>query len=430
MTGFAAPAAMLLGALSCIGVLSASTVQAQDRAVVKVGLEVLETEKGGLLKGRRVGVIVHAASLTSDGRHAIDVLRGVGVDVVRVFSPERAVRKRGAAWDKVPHNLDGTPWSERRHAAAQTWLDVGTGLPIVGLFGERAWLKAEDLKGLDAVVFDLQDAGVRVFTLTGLMVLAMDAAAEAGIDFVVLDRPNPLGGERSEGPEAEGWGSRQPTLTTVAPGPLIPGLTAAELAQVTNARREKPVRLRVVPMKGWKRTMLWPDTGRAWPVPSPNLRSFEAAVSYAGVALLEATTASEGRGTETPFLVVGAPGLNVEPLLSLAVPGFTFTRASFTPRRSASAANPKHADLECNGVKVSVAQPSAARPYHLGIALLRALRTQPSVRWKSPTALDDLLGTRKVRTALERGDSTSAIVAADAGMHDAFLKERAKALLY
>jgi uncharacterized protein YbbC (DUF1343 family) len=212
-----APSALLFALLS--GHVAGARAQspASTRPAVRVGLEVLESEGGGFLRGRKVGLIVHSSSTTSDGRHAIDVLRKAGVDVVRIFAPERAVRLRGAAWDKVPHNLDGTPWSERRKGAAQTWADVGTGLPIMGLFGQDAWLGPEDLKGMDTVVFDLQDSGLRLFTITGLLVLAMDAAAAADVEFVVLDRPNPLGGERVEGPEADGWGPRQATLTTVAP---------------------------------------------------------------------------------------------------------------------------------------------------------------------------------------------------------------------
>jgi uncharacterized protein YbbC (DUF1343 family) len=183
-------------------------------------------------------------------------------------------------------------------------------------------------------------------------------------------------------------------------------------------------------MKGWRRSMLWPDTGRAWPVPSPNLRTFAAAVAYGGVALVEATTASEGRGTETPFQLVGAPDVDPAPLAALSVPGFTLTSATFTPRRAGSAVSPKHEGRACRGIKVAVAQPRSAHAYQLGVALLRALRAQPGVQWRSPAALDDLLGTAKVRAALERGDSVAAIVAADAADHEAFARERAKALLY
>jgi uncharacterized protein YbbC (DUF1343 family) len=200
------------------------------------------------------------------------------------------------------------------------------------------------------------------------------------------------------------------------------------MAQLVNGRRDKPVRLRVVPMRGWKRPMLWPDTGRAWPVPSPNLVTFDSAVAYAGIALVEATTASEGRGTDTPFQLVGAPGLDPSPLAALSVPGFSLSPSTFTPHQS-SAASPKHSGQACRGVKIAVTQPRSARPYTLGIAVLRALR-RAGVPWKSATALDDLLGTRRVRAALERGDNVAAIVAGDDGAHEAFRKERSRALLY
>lgn len=418
-------AVLELGAMAGARAEAAATVPA-----VAVGLEVLEAEKGGSLKGRKVGLIAHAASATFRGRHSIDVLRGAGVDVVRIFTAERAVRVRGAAWDKVPHNLDGTPWNERPQAPARTWTDIETGLPIVGLFGDKAWLKPADLEGLDVLVFDLQDAGARLFTNSALLILAMDAAAAAGIEIVVLDRPNPLGGERVEGPEAKGSGPRATRLTGVAPGPLVPGVTLGELAQIANARRDKPARLRVIPMKGWRRDMLWPDTGRPWPVPSPNLRDFESALAYAGVGLLEATTVSEGRGTETPFRLLGAPGLSSERLVALSVPGFVLTNARFTPRPSSTAVSPKHVNQECQGVRVEISQPRSARPYQLGVALLHALRGQDGFRWRSATALDELLGTPDLRVALERGDSVASIVGSDAAAIEAFKRERAKVLLY
>jgi uncharacterized protein YbbC (DUF1343 family) len=207
-------------------------------------------------------------------------------------------------------------------------------------------------------------------------------------------------------------------------------MTTGELARLVDARRAQPGKVHVVAMKGWRRAMLWPDTGRAWPVPSPNLRTFDAALAYGGVALVEATSASEGRGTDTPFQLVGAPALDRAPMLEVSAPGFSLTPATFTPRRSTAAVNPKHTGVACQGVKVAVSQARAARPYQLGIGLLRALRGNPAAHWKTPTALDELLGTRKVRAALERGDSVAAIVGADAAEHEAFMKERAKALLY
>ena len=196
----------------------------------------------------------------------------------------------------------------------------------------------------------------------------------------------------------------------------------------TSASRK--AKLTVIGMRGWKRSMLWRDTGRPWVPPSPNLRSPEAALAYPGVCLLEATNASEGRGTEAPFLLLGAPWLKAEALAGVSVPGFALEPARFTPAASQAAPNPKHRDRECLGVRVRVTDAKAARPYELGLRLLAALRRQPEFRWSREGALDWLLGTRRVRQALERGDSVEAILKADGPAIEAFRKDRVAALLY
>jgi uncharacterized protein YbbC (DUF1343 family) len=182
----------------------------------------------------------------------------------------------------------------------------------------------------------------------------------------------------------------------MAPGPLVHGLTIGEMARYANAHRRKPARLTVVPMKGWTRAMTWPDTGLTWVRPSPNLRSAEAALAYPGVAWLEATNVSEGRGTDEPFLRFGAPWLDVGALVAaLSVPGFTFEPTRFTPRASPAAPEPKYLDQDCAGVRVHVTDTGAADPYLLGVTLLDALRrSQPAFELReNGAALDRLLGT-------------------------------------
>jgi uncharacterized protein YbbC (DUF1343 family) len=204
------------------------------------------------------------------------------------------------------------------------------------------------------------------------------------------------------------------------------------MARLVNAARSKPAKVTVVAMKGWARAMTWADTGRTWLPPSPNLRDAEAALAYPGVALLEATNLSEGRGTETPFLLLGAPWVKTADLVKAALaPGFTLEPTTFTPQASEAAPDPKHKGAECSGVRVHVADPKAARPYALGVALLHTLRTQQGFEWRDKGAvLDRLVGTRKLREALERGDSVDAIVKADTGDIDAFKERRKPALLY
>lgn len=377
-------------------------------APVEVGLERIEAEHGGALRGKRVGLLAHGASVTRDGRHAIDVLRGANVQVVRVFAPEHGLRGQAGAGEKVASGSD-----------------PASGLPVISLYGARSAPSHAELQGLDALVFDLQDAGVRFYTYASTLLLCLDAAAEAGVELVVLDRPNPLGGERVEGPVAE-----ESSFLSLAPGPLLHGLTLGELARLANATRTRPARLTVVAMRGWARGMLWDDTGRPWPTPSPNLRSAEAALVYPGVCLLESTNLSEGRGTATPFLLFGAPWL--EPArLSLEVPGAAFEPATFTPRAGPAAADPKHRDRECAGFRVRVRDARALSPFELGVRLLTALQKQAGFAWLDEGRnLTRLLGTRRLLAALRRGDTPEAILTSDRPSAEAWRRSRQPFLLY
>jgi uncharacterized protein YbbC (DUF1343 family) len=400
---FLAAAALPLGARRALA----------SRPRVEVGLERVEADGGAPLRGRRVGLLGHAVSVTADGRHAIDVLRGAGVEVVRLFGPEHGLRGLAAAGEEI---AGGT--------------DAASGLPVVSLYGAKTKPVAEDLRGLDALVVDLQDAGVRFYTYASTMLLALEAAAEAGLEVVVLDRPNPLGGERVEGPRRD---PAMPfSLVSAAPGPLVHGLTLGEMARVANGERAKPGRVSVVPMRGWSRRMTWADTGRPWVNPSPNLRSAEAAIAYPGTCLLEATNASEGRGTEAPFLLVGAPWMKAETVArEAATPGFALEPATFTPAASAAAPGPKLRGELCRGLRVRVTDAAAARPWTLGLRLLVALRRHAEFAWVREGAwLDTLSGTKAVRAALERGEGVEAILAAEAPGIETWRRERAVSLLY
>lgn len=381
---------------------------------VQVGLERLEAEEGAPLRGKRVGLVVHAASVTADGRHAIDVLRGLGLDVRRLFGPEHGLRGGAAAGEPVAGGIDAQ-----------------SGLPVVSLYGEKTKPTSDDLRDLDVLVVDLQDAGVRFYTYVSTMLLCLEAVAAAGIEMVVLDRPNPLGGERMEGPE------RDPSLplhlVSLAPGPLVHGLTLGEMARLANLGHGRRARLSVIEMTGWTRSMTWGETNRAWVSPSPNLRSPEAALAYPGTCLLEATNVSEGRGTEAPFLLLGAPWVKARAVSrAVHVPGFRLEATSFRPAASAFAPRPKYEGQESMGLRVRVVDPRRARPYALGLSLLAALRRlHREFAWTDDgLGLDTLLGTRAVRAALERGESVEAILAADKPPIERYARERRPALLY
>jgi uncharacterized protein YbbC (DUF1343 family) len=402
-----------LGATGAGLLLPPGVARAAATPAVAVGLERLVADSRMPLRGRRVGLVCHAASVTADGTHAIDALRKTGAKIVRLFGPEHGLRGAAAAGQKVAGGVDPK-----------------SGIPVVSLYGEKSKPSPQDLAGLDALIVDLQDAGVRFYTYSSTMLLCIEAAAEAGIEMVVLDRPNPLGGLRIEGPEID------PTLparlVSMAPGPLVHGLTFGEMARYATDQGRKPGTVSVVAMAGWAREMTWAATGRPWVNPSPNLRSAEAALAYPGTCLLEATNATEGRGTDAPFLLVGAPWVKPEALAREAeTPGFALEPATFTPTASPAAPHPKLLGAACKGVRVRVTDASAARPFALGLRLLLALKRHPDFAWlREGAGLDSLLRTKALRLAIERGDGVDAILAEQAPGIERWRSDRAASLLY
>jgi uncharacterized protein YbbC (DUF1343 family) len=402
-----------LGATAAGLLLPRGAARAATTPAVTVGLERLVADSRMPLRGRRVGLVCHAASVTADGTHAIDALRKTGATIVRLFGPEHGLRGAAAAGEKVAGGVDPK-----------------SGIPVVSLYGEKSKPSRQDLAGLDALIVDLQDAGVRFYTYSSTMLLCIEAAAEAGIEMVVLDRPNPLGGLRIEGPEID------PTLparlVSMAPGPLVHGLTFGEMARYATDQGRKPGTVSVVAMGGWAREMTWAATGRPWVNPSPNLRSAEAALAYPGTCLLEATNATEGRGTDAPFLVVGAPWVKPEALAREAeTPGFALEPTEFTPKASPAAPHPKLLGAACKGVRVRVTDASAARPFTLGLRLLLALKRHPDFAWlREGAGLDSLLRTKALRLAIERGDGVDAILAEQAPGIERWRESRAASLIY
>ncbi len=411
-------AVLLLGSLG--GCRSVESVRASKEPEPRflLGLEVLaqDLESQAVppgLGGKKIGLVVHGASLTADGRHAIDVLRDGGLEVVRLFSPEHGLRGQAAAGEAVANGQDPS-----------------SGLPVVSLYGKNRKPRPEDLQDLDVLIFDLQGAGVRFYTYVSTLILCLEAAAEAGVEMVVLDRPNPLGGLRVEGPVAAPRDVVPASFVNLAPGPLVHGLTLGEMARLANDRLPAPAKLRVIPMKGWQRRMTWADTGLTWIPPSPNLRTPQAALAYPGVALLESTNVSEGRGTEAPFLRLGAPWLDPS-RLELSTPGFELVETRFVPTGSPTAPNPKYLDEPCRGFEVRVTDPAVADPYRLGISLLAALTRHPEFRWRRDgEALTWLLGTPNVFAALEAQATVEEILETDLADHAAWRLRRREFLLY
>lgn len=393
-----------------------SMARAAGRPRILTGLDRVVQAKGEPLLGKRVGVLVHAASLTADGKHAIDALVAGGVKLVKLFGAEHGFRGLAAAGEKVDDSVDAR-----------------SGLPVVSLYGKKSKPRPEDLEGLDVFVVDMQDAGVRFYTFAATMMHCLDACATAGVPMIILDRPNPIGGRRIAGPLSAPVSEVPASLVNMTPGPLVHGLTMAEIARVVNAGREQKAKLSAVELQGWSRDMSWADTGLAWVNPSPNLRSPEACLAYPGTCLLEGTTATEGRGTDAPFLKIGAPWLKAaEMARAVRVPGFGCEPTTFTPRSSAATPAPKHLDVPCQGLAIRVTDAGKAEPYRLGVTLLVEMKKRHAeFAWlRGGSGFDRLVGTRSVRAAIDRADSVEAIIAADAAAIEQFRRSRAPSLLY
>ncbi|MGH7149096.1 MAG: DUF1343 domain-containing protein, partial [Planctomycetota bacterium] len=337
-----------------------------------------------------------------------------GATLAAIFSPEHGLR--GGETGEVAHGRD-----------------EATGLPVWSLYGEVRKPSPEMLAGLDLLVFDLQDVGARFYTYLSTMTLAMEAAAEAGIGFVVLDRPNPIGGEIVEGPLLE---PDFQSFVGIRPIALRHGMTLGELARLIAARHlgGRPLDLSVLPCEGWARGMRFPETRLPWVPPSPNLPDPEAALLYPGICLLEATNLSEGRGTDAPFRLVGAPWVEGERLAEAlaGTPGVEVTASRFTPRSiPGKAPNPRHRDLECGGIRVRVTEPARFRSVDFGARLLCAVRDlHPGRLSIAARGFDRLAGARWLRAAIEEGDPVAAILPRLAADAERFREERAPYLLY
>lgn len=387
---------------------------------VKTGAQVLAERHFDLLDGKRVGLIVnHTARV--DTVHVIDLIDAApNVEVTALFGPEHGLRGTADAGEKV---ADGR--------------DDRTGAPVYSLYGNTRKPTPEMLRDVDVLVFDIQDVGARFYTYISTMGLAMQAAAENDIPFVVLDRPNPLGGAYVAGFVLE---AEQTSFVGQYPIPIAHGLSVGELARMIQGEAMLPglenLHLDVVEMANWERFMLWPGTGLPWISTSPNIPDFETALVYAGTCLFEAVAASEGRGTRTPFTLLGAPWANgqalADTLNARALPGVQFEAASFTPRSiEGMSASPRFKDEALQGIRLTVTDADAYRSVETGIHVLHAFYQQASGDFVSnPEWLAKLSGTSRLGTLLTQGASPEDMIAAWQNEVADFEERREAYLLY
>jgi uncharacterized protein YbbC (DUF1343 family) len=386
----------------------ADSLRAKDR------LPELRGEVDHAVRRGRVGLITNHSAVDAGLQCAADVLQAAGCRLAALFGPEHGIRGDAPDGQPVP-----------------TVVDRRTGLPCFSLYGEQRQPSPAMLAGLDALVYDIQDVGARFYTFESTMSLAMEAASEAGLPFVVLDRPNPLGGDRVEGPLLE---PQLSSFVGLHPIPVRHGCTIGELARLFHQRFSVGAPPYVVPMEGWERRDLWHDLCLPWVPPSPNMPTADTALVYPGLALLEGTNISEGRGTAHPFEFFGAPWLDAGEvagcLNAAGLPGVRFRPHCFQPAAS------KHAGELCAGAQAHVLDPGEFRPVLTGLGVLHAVKDLSGERfewlqWQGGVySVDRLAGTDSVRESLNRGESWMPLAASWESGCRRFLDERRPVELY
>lgn len=369
---------------------------------ILLGVENLITENTDIIEGMRVGLICNQSSVTHGFGHVIDELFGNSrFNLVALFGPQHGIR------GEVQDNMIETP-----HAT-----DRKTGLPIYSLYSETREPREEMLKDIDALIFDMQDVGCRVYTFIYTMANCMMAAKRFGLKMIVCDRPNPINGMSIEGSILE---EDFKSFVGEFPIPMRHGMTVGELASLFNQKFEIGCELHIIKMSGWSRKMWFDDTDAPWVIPSPNMPTPETTVVFPGTVYLEGTMLSEGRGTTKPFEIVGAPYILgnefADTLNAIGLPGVYFRECGFQPTFQ------KHADKMCEGVQIHVTDRDKFKPVITGISIIKAAIDLygDKFEWKKPPyeyiydklPIDVIAGTDSLRAKLEGGENLQDIAGA------------------
>jgi uncharacterized protein YbbC (DUF1343 family) len=423
------PAALILFSGGCV-VISKQIDPTSELAEAKVrpGITVLLSDSMQLIRGKRIGLLTNQTGVNEKGQSDIDLLRekkarAANVSLVQLFSPE--------------HGLRGT--EDRQNIASG--IDARSGLPVYSLYGQQTMAPPDSiLRGLDALVFDLQDIGTRTWTYVGAMVYSMRASARLHKPIIVLDRPNPITGYIIEGPLLDSALANPEDPAPGRPGqayalwsiPLRHGMTMGELALYFNDVLKIRADLRVVPVQGWRRDVWFDLTGLPWVNPSPNMPSLHSAMLYPGLVAFEATNLSVGRGTPEAFQRVGAPWLNAAATVAILkdreIPGVRFSVENFTPLNPSDG---KYPGQSIPGIRITVINRSALEAARVGATLLWAINKTAGARLTIRNREFDLrFGAPAVREALLRGDDPDVLIDREYKAAYAFRDATKKYLLY
>lgn len=398
-----------LGSLAAAS-LGVAGVRARGQEPFELGDDVLLRYHARELSGRNIGIITNQSGVTSSHVSIVDALvTQPSVRVRALFGPEHGLRGDHSAGTYV-----------------ESYRDDRTGLPVYSLYGATRHPSAEMLEGLDLMLFDIQDVGARPYTFASTMAYAMQSCAQRGIEFWVLDRPNPVGGETVEGPVLD---SRFSSFIGLYPIAMRHGMTLGELAGLYNQHFGIGANLRVIAMRGWHRSMVWPQTHLEWVRTSPNIPSWLTCFSYLCGGLIDDLGINNGIGTMTPFFYAGVPDLDANEfarrLNDLRAPGMRFDAAAWSPSQGANAGR------TFSGVRLVFTDLSRALPVHAAVAVAVTLRDmRGGISIESDRAVDIDWGTDAVRTQLTSGTALAAIYDTWKPGVDAFMASRERFLLY
>jgi uncharacterized protein YbbC (DUF1343 family) len=403
--------------LSCI---LFGIIYGMDSRKVKVGLDVLLLEQLSMLEGKTVGIVTNQTGIASSGEHIVDILSSIeDLSIGALYAPE--------------HGIRGDLPDETEEAS---YVDQRTGIKVWSLYGEHLKPTKEMLENVDVLVYDIQDVGARFYTFISTMGLAMEAAAEHGKSFLVLDRPNPINGMTIEGPVIE---KQFFSFVGQYPIPVRYGMTPGELARMIKGegwmKDMDELDLKVIPMKGWQREMWFDETGLPWIRPSPNIPSILTAVVYPGLCLVEALNVSEGRGTMRPFEQIGAPWIDsyrlAESMNSNRLPGIYFKPITFTPVSLPHVAPwNKFRDQDVIGLNLIITDRDKLRPVRVMVHLLITLKKLYPAELELLKNLERLIGIKSFRQSIENLRAPEKILAEWEPGIRAFEKARQKYLIY